>query len=234
MGTTRASTLCILAAAASLAARAEKIATQGWVERVVAAAVQTNGLDEASVRAIMEARENNDELYDDDEGLYYYVLTRTADGRYYNRRVDVRSAARTELGAFQGAWVTRSTVPGLRAGDALGFASSGGAVVLRNASNEFAYAEVARAVGTDFAWTEATLTNAVAWGGGAVGRYEIALKSADGGAAGLEPYQMFAEAWMAATGEATTNAYGGVDAAVHWATNAIRREARTVLGFEAK
>lgn len=228
-----------MAAAVALAgaaafARGEKLATQKWVKEVVAEAIQTNGLDAASVAAIMEARENNGELYDDEEGFYYFVLTRTADGKYYNRRVDLKSRAKTELGAFQGAWVTSSTLAGLRVGDALGFAVRGGRAVLANASNEFAYAETARAVGTDFAWTEAAVTNAAAFGSGAVGRYEIALRSSDGGSATIEPYQMFAETWKAATGEGTTNAYAGVDAAVHWATNAIRREARTAVGFEAK
>lgn len=219
---------------AAAVAHGEKLATQKWVKEVVAEAIQTNGLDAASVAAIMEARENNGELYDDDEGFYYFVLTRTADGKYYNRRVNLKSRARTELGAFQGAWVTSSTLAGLRVGDALGFAVRGGRVVLANASNEFAYAETARAVGTNFAWTEATLTNAVAFGSGAVGRYEIALRSADGGVARIEPYLMFAGAWRSATGEATTNAYAGVDAAVHWATNAIRRDAQTAIGFDAR
>ena len=220
-------------------AHGEKLATQKWVERLVASAVQTNGLDEASVNAIIEARENNGELFveEDGSGVYYYMLTRLEGGRYTNRCVRLKSSARNELGTYQGARVYRSTLAGLREGEVFGFAVRDGAAVLKNASNEFAYAERQHGrTGVNGTWIEGVVTNAAAWGSCDLDRAldGITLKAADGGTAVITPYLMFAENWMAAAGEATTNAYGGVDAAVHWATNAIRVDARTVMGFSPR
>ena len=230
--------------AAACFAYGEKIATQTWVEGKIKTAVSTNTLTEASVNAIIEAQKNNGEMFCDENGTqYFYVLTRTADGQYVNKRKELVVTGSTNiLGTLRGMYVLSSNIPEVPATNLFGFVMKDGAPVLTNGKMQFAYIEDTANKGeTDYKgnsleWSRVTISNEFACGSVAIGDYAYSfnLTNAVGEKAYITQAFLFSENWVKATGETNTTAYTGVDEAVHWSTNAFYRDSKTALSVKYK
>ena len=230
--------------AAVCVAYGEKIATQTWVEKQISSAVSTNTLDEASVKAILESQTNNDELFCDDDGTcYFYKLEKTADGKYVNRKHILKVSGEMKYGTFQGGLVIESNIPTITNGTKFAFKMDGGKSVFTDGKgNTFAYYETLMNEGVvatyldgtteSLEYTRATFTNDFAWGWKDVAKgVEVTLNATNGTSAYLYAALWNEKTWKAITGEKDTTAYTGVDAACHWATNAIYKEPTAVVNF---
>ena len=208
------------------------------------AALSTNGLDEASVKAIVEARTNNGELLCDDDGpCYYYKLEKTADGKYVNRKHIFKVSGKMKYGTFQGGLVIESNIPTITNGTKFAFKMDGGKSVFTDGKgNTFAYYETLMNKGVvttyldgtteSLEYTRATFTNDFAWGWKDVAKgVEVTLNATNGTSAYLYAALWNEKTWKAITGEKDTTAYTGVDAACHWATNAVYKEPTAVVNF---
>ena len=206
----------------------EKVATQKWVKKENIKNIQTNGLDEASIKAIVEAKANNGKMFCDEDGpCYIYKLKKTADGKYVNERVEMKvSNTKMEYGTYQGAIVLSNSIPTLKERDLLALKrNKEGFPILMNASNVFEYREEVK-WRDEYVWTKATVTNDVAWGWSScrAGHYDMTLNATNGTSAYLYAFLMNEENWLKTTGETNTAAYADINEYCHWTTNAILKD----------